>query len=334
ITYLAIIVVAGVVVALVSSRYFYIRRYYAKPTLRAYFLPKGGVHIKWLRIHIKGAPNRTLLTEMTTLDQVYGASAGQRGGERRRRRRRNRQTVGETLGPGGVRIGDGDDDDGWDDDYDNFDLESGGGGNRDRTGQRGELPAYQHDSGLPAYVGPANGLATTNAGTSQSGHASGGGAADEVDALPSAAEYEALSRAGRDGASGLPTYPPPVHVHGANTLYPAEPPPSFSRANSAVSNRQPAVHDASNDSRSTFETTADDEDGLHERRDIARRIREEDRRQSTATASSSDSIKSDLRDGGEGHRERTATGSKVTLGSSSSSADSTHHEKSPEGKEQ
>jgi len=179
---------------------------------------------------------------------VYGASANQRR-EARRRRRRNRQTVGETLGEGGTRLGERDQDDQWDDDDD--DLESGGGQEmreRGGSGPREDLPQYNVDSGLPAYAPPPPPVGffdpasppsdvtpnSTTTTTRQEGQ-------DEVDQLPTAAEYEALSRAGRDapGATGslsIPTYPPPIHVHNPH-LYPSEPPPSFSRANSGISTR-------------------------------------------------------------------------------------------------
>ncbi|GAA6007393.1 hypothetical protein JCM11491_004147 [Sporobolomyces phaffii] len=346
ITYLAIIVCAGVLVALISSRYFYIRRYYQRPTLRAYFVPQHGIH--FLGVHVKGPPGRTIVPMMTSLDEVYGASAGQRG-ERRRRRRRNRQTVGDTLGPGGTRIGDGDDDDGWD--YDDADLEAAavagtGGGGR---GERGELPQYQADSGLPAYAAPASSSTLTPTTTAEG-------------VLPSAAEYEAQSRGNRDGlappagvslsssaGAGLPTYPPLAHVHGASR-YPSEPPPSFSRANSGVSTMTrstrlppPVGHDHdANDSRSTFDGT--DPDPIVTTDGDARR------RESTATTASSSASKlgrtDDDEDDLDGDSVKSAagatpsstknarvvaSGSKVTLGSSSSSSASgdSDHEKPP-----
>lgn len=382
ITYLAIIVVAGVLVALLSSRYFYIRRYYPRPTLRAYFLPRNGIHLSWLRIHVQGAPNRTLQPTMTTLQQVY-AHSGTSGssninnhgiGDRRRRRRRNRQTVGETLGPGGTRIGDGDLDDGWD--YDDIDLEERGVGGL--GGTRGELPQYQADSGLPAYIAPPGTLiqaavpSTTTTRASELAPGSGGGG-DEV--LPTAAEYEALSRGNRDGTiigSHLPIYPPPVHVHGtmlSASVYPSEPPPSFSRANSTFSTRtrrsvarhedlvnthdlvsstNNAHHGLPNDSRSTFETPTDDAAGEHDGR--MRRHDEvdqgEDRRESTTTATSSSST-SKLDDGeGDDDDDRSsiksrrrdnpvASSSKLTLGSSSSASTAEDEKNGPnEGKMQ
>ncbi|GAA5903230.1 uncharacterized protein JCM6883_002735 [Sporobolomyces salmoneus] len=319
ITYLAIIVVAGVLVALISSRYFYIRRYYVRPSLRAYFLPKSGIHIPFLRIHIDGAPNRTVVGTMTTLDEVYGASAGQRG-ERRRRRRRGRQTVGETLGPGGARIGERDQDDEWDEEEE---IERNGAG-----GERGELPMYEANSGLPAYAAPPVPMTTINRTTTRQ-------EGDEVDALPTAAEYEALSRGNRDGTTNnnLPTYPPPVHVHGSNSLYPTEPPPSFSRANSGVStrSRRNPVVDVANDSTSTFETSPDDDDD-----EERRRTREEDRRQSTATASSSASKldDDDLESIKSTRKDSAATGSKVTLGSSTSTSSTDQEKKEADDKAQ
>ncbi|GAA5989757.1 hypothetical protein JCM5350_000129 [Sporobolomyces pararoseus] len=327
ITYLAIIVVAGVLVALISSRYFYIRRYYPHPSFRAYFLPQNGIHFDKIGLHIKGAPDRIRQPVMTTLQQVYGASPNQRGEERRerRRRRRNRQTVGETLGPGGTRIGDRDSDDGWDyeDDIDLVEQGRGGGG-----GRGGELPQYQADSGLPPYVAPPP-IPTLNSSTPTPR-----GGDDEVDNyLPSAAEYEALSRGNRDGTI---TYPPPVHVHGAVTspssLYPSEPPPSFSRANSGISTRSRrsqrrptttttttttnVVNTANeNDSTSTFETQPEEEGNEEGGR----------RRQSTVTASSSASKLND--DEEDSIKVVTGGSSKVTLGSSSSTSNhSTNNE--------
>jgi len=247
ITYLAIIVVAGVLVALLSSRYFYIRRFYASPSFRAYFLPRNGIHIPFLRLHIAGPPARINVDELRSRGELdeYGASANQR--RERRRRRRNRQTVGETLGEGGTRLGERDQDDQWDDD-DDLELGGqggGGGGQEMRERMREDLPQYHIDSGLPAYapppppVGffePASSTSTSTSDTTPNLTTE----TDEVDALPTAAEYEALSRVGRDAPGGgslsIPTYPPPIHVHNPH-LYPSEPPPSFSRANSGISTR-------------------------------------------------------------------------------------------------
>ncbi|GAA5930850.1 uncharacterized protein JCM15063_002477 [Sporobolomyces koalae] len=276
ITYLAIIVVAGVVVALLSSRYFYVRRFYERPGWRAYLVPRNGIHVKALHLHIKGPPERQLMTSMTSLSDGYGASQ-RSAAERRRRRRRNRQTVGETLGPGGTRIGDRDDDDGWDDDRDPHDLAS-----RDLEQGGGGLPQYQLDSGLPAYTAPPIPM------THSTEHRNDREGVDEIDALPSAAEYEALSRAGRDGAT-MPVYPPAAHVHGATSfLYPIDPPPSFSRANSGISTRtRRSLHHANVLSNEESRTAT----GAVEASDQHDRVRPKDidmnRRQSTATASSS-----------------------------------------------
>lgn len=282
------------------------------------------------------------MTQMTTMNEVYGASANQRG-ERRRRRRRNRQTVGETLGPGGARIGDGDEDDGWD--GEDGDLEAGHSvGVR---GERGDLPMYTADSGLPAYAAPPMSASTTEVNRLGRGGMTRTETRDEVDALPTAAEYEALSRGNRDGTNnndpstgvatpGLPLCPPPVHVHGSNSLYPTEPPPSFSRANSGISTRSRrlpppvgGVESTANDSRSTFESAGDDEDEEEQdRRERRRRTQEEiARRQSTATASSSASKLGD--DEVDSVKDMNASRSKVTLGSSSSSTD-TNNEKGPD----
>jgi len=269
---------------------------------------------------------------MTTLNEVYGASLNQRG--ERRRRRRNRRTVGDTLAPGGARIGDGDEDDGWD--YDDIDLERGGGA-------RGELPQYQADSGLPAYIAPPP-IPSNDATTTSSTRIGGGGETDdEVDVLPTAAEYEALSRGNRDGEppSILPTYPPAVHVHGApppphSLLYPTETPPSFSRANSGISTRSRRTtvlgNNDDNYSRSTFETNRGGE-GCREGDGELEREQAERRRQSTATATTASSSASKLDDDDDSvkslRRDIVASGSKVTLGSSSS-ADSTNNEKKEE----
>ncbi|BGP19908.1 hypothetical protein JCM10213v2_008039 [Rhodosporidiobolus nylandii] len=200
VTWVSLVIVAGVLLALLFSRYFYIRRAYGGkgPTLRAYFIPPKGIHIRRLGIHIRGPPPRTPREPPPS----YSLATG------RRRRRRNRQTVGETLGAGGTRLGDRDEDDGWDDE------EAAVGGVQGR--QEG-LPQYSVDVALPGYAtgeGSEAAMAEAeriralgltpvipSAATSDNGGGDG-------DVLPSAAEYEAQSRAARDS----PAYPPAAHL--------------------------------------------------------------------------------------------------------------------------
>ncbi|BGP43284.1 hypothetical protein JCM10450v2_007434 [Rhodotorula kratochvilovae] len=191
VTWVSVVVVAGVVVALLCSRYFYIRRFYS-PTLRAYFIPAKGVHIPWLRLHIAGPPERIPREPPPS----YSAAA-------RRRRRRGRQTAGETVGEGGRRVGDRDADDGWDD----LSL-------AERGSVVGvavdELPRYYVDSGLPGYFG-GDGDAADEAERIRVEAATAG----ESSVIPSAAEYEAASRAARDPNAppeALPAYPPAAHL--------------------------------------------------------------------------------------------------------------------------
>ncbi|GAA6060893.1 hypothetical protein JCM10212_000176 [Sporobolomyces blumeae] len=348
ITYLAIVVVAGVFVAVISSRFFYIRRFYERPSLRAYFIPRNGIHWSKLGVHIKGAPGR--IESTVNYMEEYGASAHQRA-ERRRRRRRDRQTVGETLGAGGTRLGQRDEDDVWDDEVelDAEEREIGGDGTmveRRRARVRDDLPAYVADSGLPAYAAPPPPVGHAEHGSEPAPNATDGTGRrpDEVD-LPTAAEYEALSRAGRDGAPStlhLPTYPPAVHVHGVppSPAWPTEPPPSFSRANSGVSTRSrmsmrrrdlhplAVAPTTTTSSRSGSIAGGEAEDGPQGRSPADARSRTDDfdarRRDSTATSSSSstkDLVETFSDDDERGHKTRiapstlVASGSKVTLDS-------------------
>ncbi|GAA5938475.1 hypothetical protein JCM1841_006105 [Sporobolomyces salmonicolor] len=250
VTWLAVIIVIGVVCALFASRFFYIRKVYHTASPRAFFVPQKGIHVNFLRIHIAGAPARSPSVVNSTPYSISGAPTA-----RRRRRRRHRQTVGETLGAGGTRLGVRDEDDGWDDDgadEDDGDEEEEVGMTEEHRRGRGtarrradeDLPQYFADSGLPAYApGPATAapfpppLAARDARSALPGATASAG---EVDVLPSAAEYEAFSRGGRDGdpPSSLlpvtalsPTYPPPAHLH--NSI-PSDPPPSFYRSASMV----------------------------------------------------------------------------------------------------
>ncbi|GAA6037664.1 hypothetical protein JCM8097_002274 [Rhodosporidiobolus ruineniae] len=200
VTWVSIIIVAGVVFALLLSRFFYIRRYYP-PTFRSYFIPSKGLHIPLLRIHIAGPPPR----EPREPPPSYYATTG------RRRRRRHRQTVGETVGAGGTRLGGRDEDDGWDDDA-QLDMAE-----RGATGGLDMLPAYFVDVGLPGYTG--GGAAAEEADRIRAEAATRG----EGEVLPTAAEYEAASRSARDASAGAggegaeggaegPTYPPVAHL--------------------------------------------------------------------------------------------------------------------------
>ncbi|GAA5915454.1 hypothetical protein JCM8208_000719 [Rhodotorula glutinis] len=209
VTWVSVVVVAGVVVALLCSRYFYIRRFYHRPTFRAYFVPDKGIHLKWLGIHIAGPPHRIPRDPPPS----YAATA-------RRRRRRGRQTAGETVAEGGRRIGAPDADDGWDD----LDMVERGGGPGGLVpavpATLDELPRYYVDSGLPGYSG-GDGDAADEAERIRAEAA----AAGESSVIPSAAEYEAAIRASRDPAAAgtaaapshshdphPPAYPPPAHL--------------------------------------------------------------------------------------------------------------------------
>ncbi|GAA5856200.1 hypothetical protein JCM9279_000935 [Rhodotorula babjevae] len=213
VTWVSVVVVAGVLVALLCSRYFYIRRFYHRPTFRAYFVPDKGIHVKWLGIHIAGPPHRIPREPPPS----YAATA-------RRRRRRGRQTAGETVAEGGRRIGACDDDDGWDD----LDMvERGGAGGLVPAvpATLDELPRYYVDSGLPGYFG-GEGDAADEAERIRAEAA----AAGESSVIPSAAEYEAAIRASRDPAAATaagstaagasssagdqhpPAYPPAAHL--------------------------------------------------------------------------------------------------------------------------
>lgn len=275
---------------------------------------------------------------------MYGASAGQR--RERRRRRRNRQTVGETLGEGGTRLGERDQDDLWDDE----DLESGGGGGaggggaqemreRGGGGTREDLPQYNADSGLPAYAPPPPPVGFFDPATTSSDvepTATNTREEDEVDALPTAAEYEALSRAGRDAPGGggslsTPTYPPPIHVHNPH-LYPSEPPPSFSRANSGISTRSRRSI-RRNPNTGPFTTTRAGEESEVERREreeqeeidreriLEREMRRRESSMMTASSSASKLGDEDLDDETDSLKSRrashgtglVASGSRLTL---------------------
>lgn len=178
--------------------FFYIRRYYA-PTLRSYFIPAKGIRIRRLGIYIRGPPERIPREPPPSYD--IAAHGG------RRRRRRGRQTVGETVGDGGVRLGERDVDDGWDD----LDLVERGARPND------ELPRYTADNGLPMYT-VGDGSAAEEAERIRARALADG----LEDVLPTAAEYEAASRNHRDGAvtrtdvrtepDGAPAYPPTVHL--------------------------------------------------------------------------------------------------------------------------
>ncbi|BGP27484.1 hypothetical protein Rt10032_c15g5466 [Rhodotorula toruloides] len=197
VTWVSIIILAGVVVALLASRFFYIRRYYP-PTLRSYLIPAKGIRIRRLGIYIRGPPERIPREPPPSYD--VAANGG------RRRRRRGRQTVGETVGDGGVRLGERDVDDGWDD----LDLVERGARPVD------ELPRYMADNGLPMYT-VGNGSAAEEAERIRARALADG----FEDVLPTAAEYEAASRNNRDGhvapaegdstPNAAPAYPPVAH---------------------------------------------------------------------------------------------------------------------------
>ncbi|GAA5840326.1 hypothetical protein JCM11251_006696 [Rhodosporidiobolus azoricus] len=205
ITWCSLVIVAVVVLALLVSRFFYIRRYY-KPTFRSYFVPPRGIHINWLRIHIEGPPARLPREPPPSYYQTTG----------QRRRRRHRQTVGDTLGAGGTRLGERDADDMWDDEQSMAEMGQAG------VVRRGNemLPQYYVDLGLPQYQA-GDGTAAEEAERIRAIAA----AAGEAEAIPSAAEYEAASRVARAAGAGggggedtaadgtaNPTYPPVAHL--------------------------------------------------------------------------------------------------------------------------
>lgn len=168
-----------------TCSFFYIRRYYP-PTLRSYFLPAKGLHIKRLGIHLRAPPPRIPRDNppnyLYATEYVYGA---------RRRRRRGRQTVGDTVGEGGARMGERDEDD-------MFDVDLAERGSMRGVAVRDELPRYYVDAGLPLYeVG--DGAAAEEAERIRAEAAVSGAEAD-LEALPTAAEYEAASRAARSQA--------------------------------------------------------------------------------------------------------------------------------------
>ncbi|KAK4700601.1 hypothetical protein P7C70_g5644, partial [Phenoliferia sp. Uapishka_3] len=125
--WVAIVIAAGVISTLLAARFFFIKRY-GPPTLRAYFIQPGGLHIPFLRIHIKGPPPRPDIR----------AEFHQQSGALTRRRRRDRTTHGPEIGEGGRRAGGRDADDGVDGDEE---MEMGE-----------SLPGYEVDLTLPGYA--------------------------------------------------------------------------------------------------------------------------------------------------------------------------------------
>ncbi|GAA5862074.1 hypothetical protein JCM3774_006163 [Rhodotorula dairenensis] len=190
VTWVSIVVLVGLLIGISAARFFYIRRYYP-PTWRSYFIPAKGVHINRLGIHIRGPPPR--IPREAPPPYIFATEFGPHA---RRRRRRGRQTVGETVGEGGVRIGERDQDDMWD-------LDVAGANGTGPAGTPGlvrdDLPRYFVDGGLPMYeVG--DGSAAEEAERIRAEAAASGAAADELEALPTAAEYEAASWAARSNA--------------------------------------------------------------------------------------------------------------------------------------
>ncbi|GAA5888491.1 hypothetical protein JCM6882_008641 [Rhodosporidiobolus microsporus] len=234
ITWCSLVIVAVVVLALLVSRFFYIRRYYS-PTFRSYFVPPKGIHIKWLGISIVGPPPRAPREPPPSYYQTTG----------QRRRRRHRQTVGETLGAGGTRLGQRDEDDMWEgDEVDMAERGVAGPGAMSRGGEM--LPQYYVDLGLPQYQ-TGDGTAAEEAERIRAIAAAG----QDAEALPSAAEYEAASRAARNAAAAAdgagaeggdgandgttPTYPPVAH------LAPSSAPPASSSSSTTTTSRPSAV---------------------------------------------------------------------------------------------
>ncbi|GAA5990488.1 hypothetical protein JCM10908_007396 [Rhodotorula pacifica] len=221
VTWVSIVVLVGLLLGISTARFFYIRRYYP-PTWRSYFIPAKGLHIKRLGINIRGPPPR-----VPREDPPPYFFATEYGPYSRRRRRRGRQTVGETVGEGGARIGERDQDDMWDVDV---------AGSRAGTPgvARDELPRYFLDGGLPMYeIG--DGSAAEEAERIRAEAA----AADELEVMPTAAEYEAAIRAGRNttAESGRAHPEGPEGTHGIEgqtaaaaadngaAAYPPRPPP-------------------------------------------------------------------------------------------------------------
>lgn len=138
--------------------------------------------------------------------------------------------MGDTLGPGGARVGERDMDDGFDDDGeeegDEVDAAERGEG-RTRARAPAELPPYFVDIGLPSYKAGEEGAAEAEAERIRNLAAVAGetGAGGEVVEMLTASQYEAASRGARAGATTTddaaqageggddsPTYPPSAHI--------------------------------------------------------------------------------------------------------------------------
>ncbi|KAM0786093.1 hypothetical protein ACM66B_006904 [Microbotryomycetes sp. NB124-2] len=220
-TWIAIVVIVLIGCSLLVARYYYIKRFY-HPTLRSYFVPPRGLHVKWLGIHVRGPPAR--IPREPPPSYGFAEMTG-----RGRRRRRDRTTVGDQIGEGGRRMGQRDEDDGFDD------------ATAGTSGAADELPMYTMDTSLPAYGSVAaeqeqrelqTALDASTTATAQPGTQTATSRLNETDGdgaiasgdeqLPSVQEYERLTRQARDNAA-LPGAPPPLAVRSTSSRSNAAP---------------------------------------------------------------------------------------------------------------
>lgn len=227
-----------------SCRYFYIRRFYPV-TPRNYFIPPRGIHINWLKIHIKGPPARRSSPPTYGIAVIEG---------RRARARRDRTTRGETIGEGGARRGQRDVDDEFDGDG--------------APGVADELPMYELDSSLPAYVAPTGAEVEAVAARSAAAREREGGRAVESETpnggpapdaegtdvtsggilaagvnasdpedeqLPSVQDYEQQTRAARDAAVAVPVAPASATTSPSTTTFGISRPALLARLSSRAS---------------------------------------------------------------------------------------------------
>ncbi|KAL8291393.1 hypothetical protein RQP46_002371 [Phenoliferia psychrophenolica] len=183
--WVAVVIVGGVFTTLLLARYFFIKRYYPAGTgtsvsIRAYFLPKSGIHIPWLRIHIN-APPRPDISPFV-------------GGVVPRTRRRDVPTVGPGIGEGGRRNGPRDEDDQVDGDAEEL--------GEMRRADEEHLPGYAVDVSLPAYAkdesaNRARANAVPAAGTPATVENVTTDPEDEAEAVLSVQAYEEATRVSR-----------------------------------------------------------------------------------------------------------------------------------------
>ncbi|KAM0747827.1 hypothetical protein T439DRAFT_382913 [Meredithblackwellia eburnea MCA 4105] len=211
-----IVVLVAVIITVAVARYLQIRKFYPV-TFRNFFIPIGGIHINWLKIHVQGPPPRPL---------PQSPAAAMRSRRRRERAQRDRTTFGPGIGMGGARDGARDEDD----------IVEGD----DSTTTREGLPKYEVDLALPPYavsegemlpppgaggttfaqwwrrpaVGDGRDRIERGQGEDEAQVAGGGGAevvgvlvgaGGEEEELPSVQAYEEATRAGgRTGGTNTP----------------------------------------------------------------------------------------------------------------------------------